>query len=168
MGNDFDKLFNVIITGAIPTVTATVATPKNDPNIRKCAQDAFKKHSGDLKDLLSRSKAIFQCMAGACKEVKIISGTEYDEIFDDMTHQTLAERVDKFLEGIILVLKYHFKQLGVFLNILIDKGNIAFVVVAERIAQSCKLNIIFSLIIKVHFIVNTEVPDQYHIILTES
>ena len=55
-----------------------------------------------------------------------------------MTHQTLAKRVDQFLEGIISVLKYHPKQLGVFLNILIDKGNIAFVVVAERIAQSCE------------------------------
>ena len=106
------------------------------------AQNALKKHSGDLKDLLSRSEAIFRCMAGACKEVKIISCTEYDEIFDGMTRQTLAERVDQFLEGIISVLKYHFKQLGVFLNILIDKGNIAFVVVAERIAQSCKLSII--------------------------
>ena len=81
-------------------------------------------------------------MAGECKEVKIISGTEYDEIFDGMTRQTLAERVDQFLEGIISVLKYRPKQLEVFLNILIDKGNIALVEVAERIAQSCKLSII--------------------------
>ena len=79
-------------------------------------------------------------MAGACREVKIISGTEYDEIFDGMTRQTLAERVDQFLEGIISVLKYRPKQLEVFLNILIDKGNIALVEVAERIAQSCKLS----------------------------
>ena len=79
-------------------------------------------------------------MAGACREVKIISGTEYDEIFDGMTRQTLTERVDKFLEGIISVLKYCPKQLGVFLSILIDKGNIALVEVAERIAQSCKLS----------------------------
>ena len=78
-------------------------------------------------------------MAGACKEVKIISGTEYDEIFDGMTRQTLAGRVDQFLEGIISVLKYRPKQLGVFLNILIDKGNIALVEVAEMIAHSCKL-----------------------------
>ena len=81
-------------------------------------------------------------MAGACREVKIISCTEYDEIFDGMTRQTLAERVDQFLEGIISVLKYRPKQLEVFLNILIDKGNIALVEVAERIAQSCKLSII--------------------------
>ena len=79
-------------------------------------------------------------MAGACREVKIISGTEYDEIFDGMTRQTLAERVDQFLEGIISVLKYRPKQLEVFLNIMIDKGNIALVEVAERIAQSCKLS----------------------------
>ena len=115
---------------------------KSDPNIGMRAQGALKKHSGDLKDLLSRSEAIFRCMAGACREVKIISGTEYDEIFDGMTHQTLAERVDQFLEGIMSVLKYRPKQLGVFLNILIDKGNIAFVEVAERIAQSCKLSTI--------------------------
>ena len=131
----------IIIIGAIPTVAAiyTVAKPKSDPNIGKCAQDAFKKHSGDLKDLLSRSEAIIRCMAGACREVKIISCTEYDEMFDGMTRQTLAERVDQLLEGIISVLKYRPKQLEVFLNILIDKGNIALVEVAERIAQSCKL-----------------------------
>ena len=135
----------IIIIGAIPTVAAaiyTVAKPKSDPNIGKCAQDGLKKNSGDLKDLLSRSEATFRGIAGACREVKIINSFEYDEIFDGMTRQTLAERVDQFLEGIMLVLKYHPKQLGVFLNILIDKGNIAFVVVAERIAQSCKLSII--------------------------
>ena len=128
------------------TTIAPAALPgssvKSDPNIGMCAQDALKKHSGDLKDLLSRSEAIIRCMAGACREVKIISGTEYDEIFDGMTRQTLAERVDQFLEGIMSVLKYRPKQLGVFLNILIDKGNIAFVEVAERIAQSCKLSTI--------------------------
>ena len=69
---------------------------KSDPNIGKCAQDALKKHSGDLKDLLSRSEAIIWCIAGACKEVKIITCTEYDEIFDGMTRQTLPERVDQF------------------------------------------------------------------------
>ena len=57
-----------------------------------------------------------------------------------MTRQTLAKRVDQFLEGIMSVLKYRPKQLEVFLNILIDKGNIALVEVAERIAQSCKLS----------------------------
>ena len=136
------ELFNVIKIGATPTVAATVATPNSDPNIGKCAQDALKKHSGDLKDLLSRSEATFRCMAGACKEVKIISGTEYDEIFDGMTRQTLAERVDKFLEVIISMLKYCPDQLDVFLSMLKEKGNMAFIRVAERIAQSCKLSII--------------------------
>ena len=135
-----DKLFNVIITGAIPTVAATVATPKSDVNIGKYAQNALKKHSGDLKDLLSRSEATFRGIAGACREVKIINSYEYDEIFDGMAHQTLAKRVEQFLEGIISVLKYRPQQLGMFLNILIDKGNIALVEVAERIAQSCKLS----------------------------
>ena len=127
-------------SGTTIAPAAAGSSVKIDPNIGMCAQNALKKHSGDLKDLLSRSEAIIRCMAGACKEVKIISGTEYDEIFDGMTRQTLAERVDQFLEGIISVLKYHPKQLGVFLNILIDKGNIAFVVVAERVVQSCKLS----------------------------
>ena len=142
MGSDLDKLFNVIIIGATPTVAATVATPKSDVNIGKYAQNALKKHSGDLKDLLSRSEATFRGIAGACREVKMINSYEYDEIFDGMTHQTLAKRVEQFLEGIISVLKYRHKQLGVFLNILIDKGNIALVEVAERIAQSCKLSVI--------------------------
>ena len=137
------KLFNVIIIGATPTVAATVATPKSDLNIGKYAQDALKKHSGDLKELLSKSEATFRGIAGACREVKIINSFEYDEIFDGMTRQTLAERVDQFLEGIISVLKYRPQQLEVFLNILIDKGNIALVEVAERVAQSCKLSIIF-------------------------
>ena len=126
-----------IVPAALPG-----SSKKSDPNIGKCAQDALKKHSGDLKDLLSRSEATFRGIAGACREVKIINSYEYDEIFDGMTHQTLAERVDQFLEGIISVLKYRPKQLGVFLSILIDKGNIALVEVAERIAQSCKLSII--------------------------
>ena len=125
---------------------------KSDPNIGMRAQDALKKHSGDLKDLLSKSEATFRGIAGACREVKIINSFEYNEIFDGMTRQTLTERVDQFLEGIISVLKYRPKQLGVFLNILIDKGNIALVEVAERTAQSCKLSIIFSLIIKVTFL----------------
>ena len=108
-----------------------------------CAQNALKKHSGDLKDLLSKYEATFRGIAGACKEVTIINCIEYNKMFDDMIHQTLAERVDQFIEGIILVLKYRPKQLGVFLNILIDKGNVAFVEVAERIAQSCKLSTIY-------------------------
>ena len=136
------------VHGHIGTSSGTTIAPapssgfsvKSDPNIGKCAQDALKKHKGGLKDLLSRSEATFRGIAGACREVKIINSFEYDEIFDGMTHQTLAGRVDQFLEGIMSVLKYHPKQLGVFLNILIDKGNIALVVVAERIAQSCKLS----------------------------
>ena len=145
-------MFNVIIAGATPTVAATVATPKSDVNIGKCAQDAIKKHSSDLKELLSRSEATFRGIASACKEVKIINSFEYDEIFDGMTRQTLAERVDQFIEGIISMLKHCPDQLDVFLSILKEKGNIALIRLAERIAQSCKLSIIFSLIIKVIFL----------------
>ena len=54
---------------------------------------------------MSRSEATFCCKAGSCKEVKLIRCTEYDEILDGMTHQTLAERVDQFIEGIISILK---------------------------------------------------------------
>ena len=128
------------------TTIAPAALPgssvKSDPNIGKCAQNALKKHSGDLKVLLSRFEATFRGIAGACREAKIINSFEYDEIFDGMTHQTLARRVDQFLEGIISVIKYCPKQLDVFLSMLKEKGNIALVEVAERIAQSCKLSII--------------------------
>ena len=119
---------------------SSASSVKSDPNIGKCAQDALKKYSGDLKDLLSRSEATIRCMAGACKEVKIISCTEYDEIFDGMTRQTLAERVDQFLEGIISMLKHCPDQLDVFLSMLKEKGNMALIRLAERIAQSCKLS----------------------------
>ena len=59
-----------------------------------------------------------------------------------MTHQTLAIRVDQFLEGIISMLKHCPDQLDVFLMMLKEKGNIALIRLAERIAQSCKLCII--------------------------
>ena len=107
-----------------------------------CAQDALKKNIGDLKDLLSKSKATFCGIASACKEENIISSTEYDEILDGMTHQTLAERVDQFLEMIISILKHCPDQLNVFLSKLKEKGNKGFIRLAERIAQSCKLRII--------------------------
>ena len=105
------------------------------------AQNALKKHSGDLKDLFSRSEATFRYIAGACKEVKIISCIEYDEIFDGMSRQTLAERVDKFLEEIISMLKHCPDQLDVFLSML-KEGNMALIRLAKGIAQSCKLSII--------------------------
>ena len=128
------------------TITAPAALPgssvKSDPNIGKCAQDALKKHIEDLKNLLSRSEVTFRGIVGACREVKMISGTEYEEIFDGMTHQTLSKRVDQFLEGIISMLKHCPDQLDVFLSMLKEKGNMALIRVAERIAQSCKLSII--------------------------
>ena len=62
--------------------------------------------------------------------------------FDGMTHQTLAKRVDKFLEGIISMLKHCPDQLDVFPSMLKEKGNMALIRLAERIAQSCKLSII--------------------------
>ena len=155
----------IVCTGAIPFQVAK----ESDPNIGVHAVNALKKESGSLKRLLSKFEANFRDVAGACKEINMIDPTEYDEIFDGMNRQTLSERANQFIEGLILIVEICPDQLDVFLHILKKKGNVAFITVAERIAQSCKLSIVFSLTIKVMFlIVNTEVPDQYHIILTES
>ena len=132
----------IIIIGAIPTVAAiyTVAKPKSDPNIGKCAQDALNAHSEDLKELLS-DMSIFGDIASACKQPKIITSSQYRGLFDETNRKTVPERVDQFMNCVMSVVKYRPKQLGVFLNIMIDKGNAAFEEVAERIAQSCKLDI---------------------------
>ena len=129
-------------TGSTAIVLAAVSSQSRDPNIEKCAQDVLRRHCSDLKDLLSRSEATFRGIAGACRELKIINSFEYDEIFDGMTRQTLAERVDQFIEGIISMLKYCPDQLDVLLSMLKEKGNIALIRLAERIAQSCKLSTI--------------------------
>ena len=129
-------------TNTASTAPSSGSSVKSDPNIGMHAQNALKKHSGDLKDLFSRSEATFRYIAGACKEVKIISCIEHDEIFDGMTRQTLTERVDKFLEGIISMLKHCPDQLNVFLMMLKEKGNMAFIILAKGIAESCKLSII--------------------------
>ena len=63
-------------------------------------------------------------------------------MFDDMNHKTVSQRVDQLINCVLSVVKYSPKQLGVFLSILIDKGNIAFEEVAKMIAQSCKSSII--------------------------
>ena len=112
---------------------------KSDPNIGKCAQDALNAHSEDLKELLS-DMSIFGDVASACKQPKIITSSQYQIMFDNMNHKTVPQRVDQFMNCVLSVVKYCPKQLEVFLNIMIDKGNIALVVVAERIAQSCKLS----------------------------
>ena len=103
-----------------------------------CAQNALKKHHDKLKSLLSRSEPIFRDIAGACKVATIIHSTEYDKIFDDKTGQSLLERADHFINCIMTVVDVCPDQLGVFLNIVMNKGNIAFVRVAELISQSCK------------------------------
>ena len=130
-------------TSSVTTIAPAAlhgSSVKSDPNIGMRAQDALKKHSGDLKDLLSGSEATFRGIAGACREVKIINSFEYNEIFDGMNRKTLAERVDKFSEGIISMLKHCPDQLDVFLSMLKEKGNMALIRLAERIAQSCKLS----------------------------
>ena len=95
---------------------------------------------------------IFGDVASACKQPKIITSSQYQGMLDDMSHKTVSQRVDWLLNCVLSVVKHSPKQLGVFLKILIDKGNIALVEVAEKIAQSCKLSILFSLIIKVMFL----------------
>ena len=51
-------------------------------------------------------------------------------------------------------------QLEVFLNIVMNKGNIAFVRIAELISQCCKFIILKYYMIRVSCIVNGEVPEQ--------
>ena len=86
--------------------------------------------------------SIFGDVASACKQPKIITFGQYRGIFDTTIQKTVPERVDQFMNCVISVVKYRPKQLEVFLNIMIDKGNIAFIEVAERIAQSCKFCLI--------------------------
>ena len=95
--------------------------------------------------------SIFGDVASACKQSKIITSSQYRGLFDETNRKTVPERVDQFMNCVMSVVKYRPKQLGVFLKILIDEGNIALVEVAEKIAQSCKLSIIFSLIIRIRF-----------------
>ena len=116
---------------------------KNDSNVGKCAQDALNAHSEDLKELLS-DLAILGDVATACRQAKIITSSELQDMFDDMNHMTVCERVDQFMNYVTSVVKSCPDLLDVFLHILTDKGNIAVARVAERIAQSCKLSIIFS------------------------
>ena len=85
--------------------------------------------------------SIFGDVASACKQPKIITSSQYRGLFDETNRKTVPERVDQFMNCVMSVVKYRPKQLGVFLNIMIDKGNAAFEEVAERIAQSCKLDI---------------------------
>ena len=126
-------------TTIAPAAFSSASSARNDPNIGKCAQDALNAHSEDLKELLS-DVAIFSDVASACKQANIITSSQHQGMFDDMNHKTVSQRVAHLLTCVLSVIKYRPKQLGVFLNILIKKGNIAFVEVAERIAQSCKLS----------------------------
>ena len=119
----------------------SVSSKLSGSNIGKCAQDALNAHSEDLKELLS-DVTMFGDVAGACKQPKIITSSQHQGMFDDMNHKTVSQRVDQFMNCVMPVVKHSPKQLGVFLKILIDKGNIALVEVAERIAQSCTLSII--------------------------
>ena len=81
-------------------------------------------------------------VASACKQPKIITSSQYQGIFDETNQKRVPQRVDQFMNCVLSVVKHSPKQLGVFLKILIDKGNIALVEVTEKIAQSCKLSII--------------------------
>ena len=71
----------------------------------------------------------------------MIDSSQLEDIFDRRTGQ---KRADHFIDCILLFINICPDDFGVFLHILADKGsgNKAFVTVAERIAQSCKLDII--------------------------
>ena len=132
-----------MIVGTTSTTPAdlSVSSKLSGSNIGKCAQDALNAHSEDLKELLS-DVTIFRDVAGACKQPNIITSSQHQGMFDDMNHKTVSQRVDQFMNYVISVVKSCPDLLDVFLHILSDKGNIAVVRVAERIAQSCKLSII--------------------------
>ena len=133
----------MLIVGTTSTTPAdlSVSSKLSGSNIGKCAQDALNAHSEDLKELLS-DMSIFGDVASACKQPKIITSSQYRGLFDETNRKTVPERVDQFMNCVMSVVKYRPEQLGVFLNIMINKGNIAFVEVAERIAQSCKFCLI--------------------------
>ena len=118
-----------------------------------CAVNALNKHAGSLKRLLSQSESLFHGIADACKEAKMIDSSQLEEIFDRNTGQTLKQRVNHFIDCILLFIDICPDDFGVFLRILADKGsgNKAFERVAKKIAQSCKLSMLFSSIIKIRF-----------------
>ena len=140
--------FHIIGTSSGANIAPAAASPgsnkTSDPNIGVCAVTALNKHAGSLKRLLSQSESLFHGIADACKEAKMIDSSQLEEIFDRKTGQTLRERADHFIDCILLFIDICPDDFGVFLHILVDKGsgNKAFVTVAERIAQSCKLSII--------------------------
>ena len=115
----------------------SVSSKLSGSNIGKCAQDAFNAHSEDLKKLLS-DVTMFGDVAGACKQLKIITFSQHQGMLDDMNHKTVPERVDQFMNYVTSVFKSCPDLLDVFLHILTDKGNIPVDRVAKRIAQSCK------------------------------
>ena len=142
-------LSSLIIIGAIPTTaSSTIAEYNCDPNIGVCAVNALKKQNGSLKRLCSKFESNFRDIAGARKEVNMIDS---DDIFESMSHHSLSERADQFIDRIILIVEICPDQVDVFLCILADKGNITFIRVDERIAQSCKLSIIIYFNIKMCF-----------------
>ena len=143
-----NNYFHIIGTSSGANIAPAAGSPgsnkTSDPNIGVCAVNALNKHAGSFKRLLSQSESLFRGIAVACKEAKMIHSSQLEEIFDRKTGQTLRERADHFIDCIISVVEICPDHLKVFLYILADKGsgNIAFVTVAERIAQSCKLSII--------------------------
>ena len=147
---DMHQLMNIIMQGKLFVGTgsgitiAPAASPRSsisDLNIGKCAQDAFNAHCEDLKGLLS-DMSIFGDVAGACKQANIITSAQHQGMFDDMNNKTVPQRVEQFINYLTSVFKSCPNLLNVFLHILSNKGNIAVVEVAKRIAQSCKLSII--------------------------
>lgn len=119
------------------TSAAASGSSNSDTNIGVCA---FKNNRRDLKNLLSNSEPIFRDIASACTEKELIHPHEHAAIFDKMTNQSSRQRADEFIDCILSVLEICPDQLDVFLRILKENGSgsIAFVTVAERIAQSKK------------------------------
>lgn len=101
------------------------------------AVDAIERHCVDLREVLAAFFDIdFRNIASACKDMKILSPSNYDVIFDSHTHDPSAVRVEKFLQFIKPIFKFAPEQLDVFLCILQDSGNIAICNIAEMIAKT--------------------------------
>ncbi|XP_019863944.1 PREDICTED: uncharacterized protein LOC109593189, partial [Amphimedon queenslandica] len=100
------------------------------------SQNDVKKHLNDLKRFLSTSEAMFRDIANGCKEVRIINGSQYNELFDGMSRQSLSERVEVFIRKIVFLLELCPDQISKFLSILNNQEDIALSTLADRIAAS--------------------------------
>ncbi|XP_019858815.1 PREDICTED: uncharacterized protein LOC109587033 [Amphimedon queenslandica] len=107
---------------------------KDVPN--PVSHNDLKKHLNDLKRFLSTSEAKFRDIANGCKEVQIIDSSQYDELFDGMTNQSLSKRVELFIGNITLLIELCPDHISTFLSILREQDHVVLSTLADRIAAS--------------------------------